>query len=63
MLNRQYVLTKPDADKLATRLILKGYATLVSIKKNDNGYWLNVSWKCGITAPLTIQETDQLFGE
>lgn len=30
------------------------------MKKSDEGYWLNVSWPCGITAPLTYQELDQL---
>ncbi len=63
MLNRQYLLTHWDAERVATRLILNGHATAVAIKKNKHGYWLNVSWKCDITAPLTIQETDQLFGE
>ena len=30
------------------------------IMESGEGYWLNVSWKCGITAPLTYQELRQL---
>lgn len=30
------------------------------IMRSSEGYWLNVSWFCGITAPLTYQELDQL---
>lgn len=30
------------------------------ILKSGEGYWLNVEWKCGITAPLTYQELSQL---
>lgn len=63
MLNKQYFIDKWDAERTITRLLLNNHATKVSLKKDDEGYWLNVSWKCGITAPLTIQETDQLFGE
>jgi len=39
------------------------YAKAASVKKDGDGYWLNVSWNCGITAPLTIQETYQALGE
>lgn len=30
------------------------------VKKSGEGFWVNVSWKNGITAPLTYQELDQL---
>lgn len=30
------------------------------IMKSGEGYWLNVSWKCGLIAALTRQELDQL---
>jgi len=30
------------------------------IMRSGEGYWVNVSWKNGITAPLSYQELDQL---
>lgn len=30
------------------------------LMNSSEGYWLNVKWKCGITAPLTLQELQQL---
>jgi hypothetical protein len=40
----------------ARDLLVPTYATKAEIKKDDEGYWLNVWWKCGIIAPLTYNE-------
>lgn len=44
-------------------ILVPKYATAASVMKDGGGYWLNVSWKCGILAPLTIQETIQALEE
>lgn len=63
MLNRQDFLFKFEAERLATKLLQQKHATRVAIEKDDGGYWLNVWWRCGIIAPLTMQETDQAMGD
>tara|TARA_Y100000593_G_C4229772_1_gene296365 strand:+ start:79 stop:297 length:219 start_codon:yes stop_codon:yes gene_type:complete len=62
-LNRQNFLFKRDAERVADRLLSFAFATRVGVEKDDDGYWLNVWWKCGIIAPLTINETNQAYGE
>lgn len=60
LLNTQYYLFQSEADNMSNTLILKGFATMVERKYSHKyGYWLNVKWKCGETAPLTIQEVEQ----
>ena len=62
-LNRESFVIKKDAERLK-RILLEKYATAVSIEQDAEGYWLNVSWNCGVTAPLTVNETNQaLAGE
>ena len=61
-LNRQDYLFEWESQEMISVLVPK-YATAASVKKDGGGYWLNVSWRCGITAPLTIQETIQALEE
>ncbi|ANJ20758.1 hypothetical protein HYO99_gp24 [Roseobacter phage RD-1410W1-01] len=63
MLNRQNFLFKHEAEKIGTKLLQGKYATRIGVEKDLDGYWLNVWWRCGIIAPLTLQETEQLLGE
>ena len=60
--NRQNYLFEWEAQKMIPILVPK-FAKAASVKKDAGGYWLNVSWNCGILAPLTIQETYQALGE
>ena len=62
MLNRKDFLFNLEAKDFIP-ILVPTYATTVSIKKDAGGYWLNVTWNCGVTAPLTIQETEQALGE
>lgn len=39
---------------------LTSYQLPFRIIESGEGYWINVSWECGITAPLTFQELEQL---
>lgn len=57
-LNRQNFLNEREASLFIKKLVPR-YAKSASVKKDAGGYWLNVSWKCGETAPLTTQETNQ----
>lgn len=59
---RQYFILYKDAQQLVSILVPQ-YATSADIKSNENGYWLNVSWNCGVLAALTTHETDQALGE
>lgn len=58
MKNRQSFLFRRDADLFIGVLVPK-FATAASIKRDAAGYWLNVHWKCGMIAALTVQETIQ----
>ncbi len=60
--NRQSYLFERNAAMMIDILVPK-YAKAVSIKRDAEGYWLNVSWNCEVIAPLTIQETHQALGE
>jgi hypothetical protein len=62
MLNRENFLFQSDVERIRP-LLVPTYAITASVKKDAGGYWLNVQWKCGVTAPLTIQELDQALGE
>lgn len=62
MLNRQSFLSQTEADLFIPYLVPK-YAKAASVKYDAGGYWLNVHWKCGIIAPLTVQETEQALGD
>ena len=59
---RQYFVIHMDAENLKSILVPK-YAKSADIKSDKNGYWLNVSWNCGVIAALTTHETDQALGE
>lgn len=45
------------------RYIVPTHASRCEIKKDHEGYWLNVWWHCGEIAPLTVQEEAQALGE
>lgn len=62
MINRENFLFERDAALIINVLVPK-YAKTVSIRKDADGYWLNVHWNCGIVAPLTINETEQALGK
>ena len=62
MHNRQNFLFKHEAERVAKRLLAFAYATKTSVRKDDRGYWLNVWWKSGAIAPLTINELSQAYG-
>lgn len=62
MENREEFLWWGEANRMRDRLVPE-FATKAEIKKDDEGYWLNVWWKCGIIAPLTVQESLQAQGE
>ncbi len=49
----------PDDTYSATKY-LSLYEIPFRIILSGEGYWVNVTWKCGITAPLTYQEIEQL---
>lgn len=56
--NRQTFLWWTEATT-ARSIIVPTYASKAEIHKNEEGYWLNVWWSCGVIAPLTIQEYAQ----
>lgn len=62
MLNRQNFLTQREANLFKGKLIPQ-YAKAATVKKDGSGYWLNVTWNCGVIAPLTIQEAIQAENE
>lgn len=61
-MNRQNFLFERDAFLFISHLVPR-FAHAASVHKDAGGYWLNVSWNCGVIAPLTIQETHQALGE
>mgnify|MGYP003652022341 CR=1 FL=1 len=62
MQNRQNFLFKHEAERVSERLLAFAFATKANVERDDSGYWLNVWWKCGTTAPLTINELTQAYG-
>jgi hypothetical protein len=62
MLNRQNLLFQREAETLVSLLVPK-YAQAATIKKDGGGYWINVQWNCGVTAPLTTNEALQAQGK
>lgn len=62
MINRESFFWWGEA-RLARDLLVPEHATKAEIKEDEEGYWLNVWWKCGIIAPLTVQEHRQAQGE
>lgn len=62
MLNRENFLFKQDAE-ITVKILVPRYATRAEIKKDSQGYWINVWWNCDIIAPLTCQEMAQALGE
>ncbi len=62
MLNRKNFLIKQDAE-IIVKILVPKYAIRAEIKKDSQGYWINVWWNCDIIAPLTNQEMLQAQGE
>ena len=62
MENRESFIWWGEARRMRD-LLIPEHATKAEIKRDDKGYWLNVWWKCGIIAPLTVQESLQAQGE
>ena len=62
ILNRQNFLFLKDAQRIRN-ILIPAFAGRAEIHKDEQGYWINVWWHCGIIAPLTIQETLQALGE
>ena len=60
--NRKSYLFLKEAKDLEKYLV-PDHASRVEIKKDKEGYWINVWWHCGVVAPLTIQEEAQALGE
>jgi len=58
MLNLATFLFKRDAE-LNIQLLIPRHASKAKIHLGEDGYWINVWWNSGITAPLTIQELNQ----
>ena len=61
MKNRKSFIWWGEA-RIMRDVIVPEYATKAEIKKDDEGFWLNVWWKSGIIAPLTVQEESQAMG-
>ncbi|AHX01028.1 hypothetical protein HL13_gp68 [Dinoroseobacter phage DFL12phi1] len=53
--NRETFLWWSEANQ-ARHLVVPAFASKAEIMKDDEGYWLNVWWSCGVIAPLTVQE-------
>ncbi len=62
MTNRESFMWWQEASRMRNVLVPE-YATKAEIMKDESGYWLNVWWKCGVIAPLTVQESLQAQGE
>lgn len=62
MQNRKNFLFRKHAHSFEKYLV-PAHASRVEIKKDSEGYWINVWWHCGIIAPLTVQEEAQALGE
>jgi hypothetical protein len=60
--NRQNFLWRYQAGG-HIKYLVTAYASRCEVKKDEQGYWLNVWWHCGVVAPLTIQEYHQSLGE
>lgn len=60
--NRQNFLFRRDAQGF-TKYLVPAHASRAEVKRDQEGYWLNVWWHCGIIAPLTTNETAQALGE
>lgn len=44
-------------------LLVPLHATRAEVNKDIDGYWINVWWRNGAVAPLTVQEEQQALGE
>lgn len=62
MNNTKYYLFKRHAQTIVNYLV-PTYASRCVVSRDDQGYWINVWWHCGIIAPLTYQEEAQALGE
>ena len=62
MNNRESFLWWGEARR-ARDMLVPEHATKAEIKRDEEGYWLNVWWKCGEIAPLTYNEHRQAQGE
>lgn len=61
-INRQNFLFKKHA-QASIKYIVPTHASRCEVKRDGEGYWLNVFWHCGIVAPLTVNEMAQALGE
>lgn len=62
MNNRKNFLWRKDA-QATMKYLVPIHASRTEIMKDEQGYWLNVWWHCGVIAPLTVQEEAQALGE
>jgi len=62
MQNREIFFFKRHAES-AVKYLVPTYASRCEIQRDEEGYWINVWWHCGIIAPLTVQEMAQALGE
>lgn len=62
-MNNKELFFKWGEVKRVRDVLVPEHATKAEIERDEESYWLNVWWKCGIIAPLTIQEHHQVQGE
>ena len=62
MQNRENFLFKRHAESFIKYLV-PAHASRCEVKKDSEGYWINVWWHCGIIEPLTHNEALQALGE
>lgn len=60
--NRQNFLFKRHA-VASIKYLVPTHASRAEVKKDSEGYWLNVWWHCGVIEALTVQEMAQALGE
>lgn len=62
MNNRKSYLFRYNAQAIIKYLV-PAHASRCEIHKDEEGYWINVWWHCGVIAPLTHNEEAQALGE
>lgn len=62
MNNRKSYLFKYQAYGII-KYFVPTYASRCEVHKDEEGYWINVWWHCGVIAPLTHNEEAQALGE
>lgn len=51
-------LFEVDCLRVTTRLVCFYGVGRYEVHKSKQGYWINVWWPCGVTAPLTYRELE-----